>query len=125
MTRVLITDQAQIDIVKMENPEFIIQNPDELHSEAHGFIMRANPNTDTGPDTDPERAPLFLPMAEQNKRPDGTAEPFRVARPDAVSGFNAGFVFFPRHFDLTGSRGTCRAHECLTQQERKPATSRT
>jgi hypothetical protein len=50
-----------------------------LHPEAHGFTMRSNPD----PDAYPEDAPLFLPMAEQNKRPAGTAEPFRVARPEA------------------------------------------
>jgi regulator of protease activity HflC (stomatin/prohibitin superfamily) len=53
-----------------------------LQPEVHGFVMLSNP------DTDPEDAPLFLPMAGQNKRPAGTAEPFSVARPQAVvSGF--------------------------------------
>jgi hypothetical protein len=42
--------------------------------------MLSNPEADP----DPEDAPLFLPMAEQRKRPAGTAEPFRVARPGAV-----------------------------------------
>jgi hypothetical protein len=56
-----------------------------LQPEVHGFVMLSNPDTDT----DPENAPLFLPMAEQNKRPAGTAEPFRVARSEAmVSGFD-------------------------------------
>jgi hypothetical protein len=54
-----------------------------LQPEVHSIVMLSNP------DTDPEDAPLFLPMAEQNNGHAGTAGPFRVPRPEAMfSGFN-------------------------------------
>jgi hypothetical protein len=63
-----------------------------LQPEVHGFVVLSNPDTDPDTDAGPEDDPLFLPMAEQHKRPAGTAEPYRVARPECVvSGFNEDF----------------------------------